>query len=115
MRLLWNDSGEGEGMKLLKIYLGEKDKHSGKPLFEYLVKRAYELGMKGVTVYRGIMGFGHKRHMHRSDFFSLSPDLPIVLEIVDEEERINLFLKEIDNIDFDGLVFTADVNVVKMG
>jgi PII-like signaling protein len=53
--------------------------------------------------------------MHRSDFFSLSPDLPIVLEIVDEEERINLFLKEIDNIDFDGLVFTADVNVVKMG
>ncbi|PLV57118.1 DUF190 domain-containing protein [Thermotoga sp. SG1] len=102
-------------MKLLKIYLGEKDKHKGKPLFEYLVKRAYELGMKGVTVYRGIMGFGHKRHIHRSDFFSLSPDLPIVLEIVDEEGRINTFLKELDGIDFDGLVLLIDVEVVKMG
>lgn len=102
-------------MKLLRIYLGEKDRHGGKPLFEYLVKQAYELGMKGVTVYRGIMGFGHKRHIHRSDFFSLSPDLPIVLEIVDEEVRINEFLRELDGIDFDGLVLLIDVEVVKMG
>ncbi|PLV58044.1 DUF190 domain-containing protein [Thermotoga sp. KOL6] len=102
-------------MKLLKIYLGEKDKYSGKPLFEFIVKRAYELGMKGVTVYRGVMGFGHKRHIHRSDFFSLSPDLPIIIEIVDSEEKIHVFIKEIENVEFDGLVFTADVDVIRMG
>ena len=87
----------------------------GKPLFEFLVKRTYELGMRGVTVYKGIMSFGHKRHMHRSDFFNLSPDLPIALEIVDDKEGINTFLGELDGTNFDGLVFITSVDVVKMG
>ncbi len=102
-------------MKLLKVYLGEKDKHGHRPMFEYIVEMAYKMGMKGVTVYKGIMGFGCKRHMHRSDFFSLSPDLPVVMEIVDDEEKIDKFVEEIRHLDFDGLITISDVEVVKIG
>ncbi len=102
-------------MKLLKIYLGEKDRYGHKPLFEHIVEVAYKTGMRGITVYKGIMGFGCKRHIHRSDFFSLSPDLPIVIEIVDEEEKIRKFVEEVKEFDFDGLITISDVEIVKIG
>ena len=102
-------------MKLLKIYLGEKDKHGRKPMFEHIVEMAYKMGMRGITVYKGIMGFGCKRHMHRSDFFSLSPDLPVILEMVDERDKIDKFVEGIRELDFDGLITVSDVEVIKIG
>jgi len=102
-------------LKLLKIYLGEKDKHGHKPMFEHIVEMAYKMGMRGITVYKGIMGFGCKRHIHRSDFFSLSPDLPVILEIVDDGEKIKGFVEKIKNLDFDGLITISDVEIVKIG
>ena len=102
-------------MKLLKIYLGEKDRYGHRPLFEHIVETAYKTGMRGVTVYKGIMGFGCKRHIHRSDFFSLSPDLPSVIEIIDEEEKIREFVEVVKGFDFDGLITISDVEVVKIG
>ena len=100
---------------MLKIYLGEKDRIHHKPMFEHIVEMAYKMGMRGITVYRGIMGFGCKRHIHRSDIFSLSPDLPVIIEIVDEEKRINRFSEEISKLSFDGLVITMDVEVISIG
>jgi PII-like signaling protein len=102
-------------LKLLKIYLGERDKYHHKPLFEYIVEMAYKMGMRGITVYKGIMGFGCKRHLHRSEFFSLSPDLPIVIEIVDDEKKVKDFADEVMKLSFDGLIYTADVDVILMG
>jgi hypothetical protein len=96
-------------LKLLRIYLGEKDKKGGKPLAEYIVKLAYEKQMVGITVCKGIMGFGKKRHIHRSDFFTLSEDLPIIIDLVDEEEKIDNFEKEIKDLNFDGLIVKIPV------
>jgi len=74
-----------------------------------LTKLAYEEGMKGVTVFKGVMGFGEKRHVHRSDFFSISPDLPMVVEIFDTDERIATFIEKVKKLEFDGLVIILDV------
>lgn len=95
-------------MKLLRVYFGEKDKHRGRPLFEYLTRLAYEEGMKGVTVFKGVMGFGEKRHVHRSDFFSISADLPMVVEIFDTDEKIATFIEKVKELKFDGLVVVLD-------
>ncbi|ANQ53299.1 hypothetical protein XJ44_02015 [Thermosipho affectus] len=101
-------------MKLLRIYLGEKDVHFGKPVFEYIVKLAYDEGLRGITVMKGIIGFGHKRHIHRSDFFSLSEDLPIVIDIVDEKNKIDMFLQKVKELNFDGLIVEMPVNAYYM-
>ncbi|WP_126993079.1 DUF190 domain-containing protein [Thermosipho globiformans] len=91
-------------MKLLRVYLGEKDFEKGIPTAEYIMKLAYKEGMKGVTILKGIMGFGKKRHIHRSDFFSISEDLPVVIDIVDEAEKINMFVEKLKELNFDGLI-----------
>ncbi|MBO8161283.1 MAG: DUF190 domain-containing protein [Thermosipho sp. (in: Bacteria)] len=97
-------------MKLLRIYLGEKDVKGGKPLAEYIVELAYKSGLNGITVCKGIIGFGKKRHIHRSDFFTLSEDLPIVIDIVDEKEKIAEFIEKIKLLNFDGLIVEVPVN-----
>lgn len=102
-------------MKLLRIYLGEKDSKSGKPLAEYIVELAYKEKMTGITVCKGIMGFGKKRHLHRSDFFTLSEDLPIVIDIVDEKEKIESFVNKIKDLNFDGLIVEIPVNAFYVG
>jgi PII-like signaling protein len=104
-----------ESLKLLKVYLGERDRYQHKPLFEHIVEMAYKMGMKGITVYKGIMGFGCKRHLHRSDFFSLSPDLPVVIEVVDDEKKVRNFADEVMKLSFDGLMFITNVEVIVMG
>ncbi|QTA37311.1 DUF190 domain-containing protein [Thermosipho ferrireducens] len=101
-------------MKLLKIYLGEKDRIHGKTLAEYIVELAYKNGIRGVTVCKGILGYGKKRHIHRSDFFTLSEDLPITVEIVDEDEKVSEFLNIVKSLDFDGLIVTYPVNAFYM-
>ena len=73
---------------LLRILIGESDKHKGKPLYEWLVLRAREIGMAGATVTRGVMGFGANSRIHTAKILRLSADLPVVIEIVDTREKI---------------------------
>src|SRR2546425_7264157 len=86
-------SGEG---KLLRIFVGESDRLEGRPLYEALVLKARELGLAGATVWRGIEGFGAASRIHTAKILRLSEDLPIVIEIVDGEEKIRAALPELD-------------------
>ncbi len=88
---------EGEG-KLLRIFLGESDKADGKPLYEMLVLRAKEAGLAGATVLRGVEGFGAASRIHTARILRLSEDLPIVVEIVDSEEKIKAFMPVVDDL-----------------
>lgn len=94
--------------------MGEKDTKGGKPLAEYIVELAYKSGMSGITVCKGIIGFGKKRHIHRSDFFTLSEDLPIIIDVVDEREKIEKFLEKVQSLEFDGLIVEIPVNAYYM-
>lgn len=87
----------GEG-KLLRIFLGESDTLEGKSLFELLVVRAKEHGLAGATVLRGIEGFGAASRIHTAKILRLSEDLPIVVEIVDSEEKITSFMPIVDEL-----------------
>jgi hypothetical protein len=82
---------------LLRIFIGENDKHNGKPLYEWLVLQAREQGLAGATVLRGMMGFGaNSRVIHTFKIERLSEDLPIVVEIVDTKEKLEKFLEAIE-------------------
>lgn len=87
----------GEG-KLLRIFLGEADRYEGRPLYEVLVRTARELGLAGATVWRGIESFGAGSRIHTASILRLSEDLPIVMEIVDREDRIQGALPVFDEI-----------------
>jgi PII-like signaling protein len=88
----------GEG-KLLRVFLGESDKLRHRPLYEIIVLRARERGLAGATVLRGVEGFGaNSRIIHTAKILRLSEDLPIVIEIVDNEERIKEFLPEVEQL-----------------
>ncbi|MGD0193163.1 MAG: DUF190 domain-containing protein [Rhizomicrobium sp.] len=100
---------------LLRIFLGEADRHLGKPLFEAIVLRAREMHLAGATVLRGPMGFGHSSRMHTAKILRLSEDLPVLIEIVDEEQKINAFLPELDAMMGSGLVTIEKVQVLKYG
>ncbi len=81
---------------LLRIFIGEADKHEGKPLYEWIVLKAREQGLAGATVLRGMMGYGAKtRQIHTFRFDTLSEDLPIIVEIVDTSEKLDNFLEQI--------------------
>jgi len=88
---------EGEG-KLLRIFLGESDHLDGKPLYEVIVLRAKETGLAGATVLRGIEGFGARSRIHTAKILRLSEDLPLVIEVVDTEEKIRAFLPDVDSM-----------------
>ena len=76
---------------LLRIFIGESDRWHHQPLYEALVLKAREMHMAGATVLRGSMGFGKSSHLHTSKILRLSMDLPLIIEIVDSEEKINVF------------------------
>jgi uncharacterized protein len=86
---------EGEG-KLLRVFIGESDRYDGRPLFEAIVRAARQLGLAGATVLQGIEGFGARSRIHTAKILRLSEDLPIVVEIVDSEEKIRALLPHID-------------------
>jgi len=102
---------EGE-QKLLRIFVGEQDKWEGRPLHEAVVDEARSLGMAGATVLKGFLGFGCKSHIHTSKLLELSEDLPIIIEIVDKEERIQKILPKLDEMVQEGLVTLEKVHVV---
>jgi len=102
---------EGERV-LMRIFIGESDRHEGRPLYERLVELFRERGFAGTTVVRGIMGFGANAMVHTAKILRLSMDLPIVVEVVDSEERIQEILPELDGMIEGGLVTMERVRVV---
>ncbi len=98
---------------LLRVFFGESDKYEKKPLYEAIVKKARELGLAGVTVSRGIMGFGADSRIHSAKILRLSEDLPIIVEIVDKTERINKLLPFLDKAVQEGLITMEKVRVIK--
>lgn len=100
---------------LLRIFLGESDEFDGRPLYEVLVLRARELHLAGATVLRGSMGFGHSSRLHTAKILRLSEDLPLVIEIVDGEDKIREFLPVLENMMQSGLVTLEKVQVLQYG
>jgi hypothetical protein len=97
---------------LLRIFIGESDRHDGRPLYEALVLKAREAGLAGATVLRSPMGFGAASRLHTTKILRLSDDLPIIIEIVDEEAKINAFLPTLDAMMGGGLVTLEKVRVI---
>ncbi len=100
---------------LLRIFFGEADKYQGRPLYEAIVMKARELHLAGATVLRGPMGFGHSSRVHTAKILRLSEDLPIIIEIVDAEEKIDAFLPVLDQMMGSGLVTLEKVKVLQYG
>ena len=98
--------------KLLRIFIGESDRWEHKPLSEAIVLKARELGLAGATVLRGPMGFGANSRLHTAKILRLSEDLPLIIEIVDSEEKINAFLLVLDPMMSGGLLTIEKVNVI---
>src|ERR1700731_2151668 len=93
-----------EECSLLRIFLGEADEYRNRPLYRAIVLRARELHLAGATVLRGPMGFGRSTHLHNAHILRLSLDLPIVIEIIDETQKIKTFLPELQNMMRGGLI-----------
>ena len=100
---------------LLRIFLGESDKCGHRPLYEEIVLKAREAHLAGATVLRGPMGFGHSSTLHTAKILRLSEDLPMVIEIVDAEDKIRAFLDEIEPIMGAGLITLERVQVLRYG
>ena len=98
---------------LLRIFIGESDRWEHKPLYEAIVLKARELHLAGTTVLRGPMGFGKSSRLHTAKILRLSMDLPLVIEIVDSEEKIHSFLPELDKMISGGLVTLEQVKVIE--
>ena len=101
--------------RLLRIFIGENDKDDGRPLYEAIVLKAREMHLAGATVLRGAMGFGHSSRLHTTKILRLSEDLPLIIEIVDSEEKINEFLPVLDQIMSSGLVTIENIRVLQYG
>ena len=102
---------EGEG-QLLRIFIGESDRWHGKPLYEAIVLTAREHGLAGVTVLRGVMGFGAHSRIHTAKVLRLSEDLPVVVEIVDKPDRIASILPVLDDMVAEGMITAERVHVI---
>lgn len=102
---------EGTGL-LARIYIGESDTWEGRPLYEAIVHLLRARGLAGATVLRGIEGFGAKQHLHTTRILRLSEDLPILIEVVDDEARIRAVLPELDAMVRGGLITLEPVEII---
>ena len=102
---------EGEG-HLVRVFIGENDRWHGKPLYQAIVRRAREAGLAGATVLRGMEGFGAQSRIHTTKILRLSEDLPIVVEIVDREDRIQAILPILDEMVSEGLITLERVHII---
>jgi uncharacterized protein len=100
---------------LLRIFIGEDDRTRGRPLYEAIVLKAREMHLAGATILRGPMGFGQSSRLHTAKILRLSEDLPIVIEIVDSEDRIAGFLPALEQMMGSGLVTLERVQVIRYG
>ena len=101
-----------EDGSLLRIFIGESDRHGHHPLYEAIVLKARESGLAGATVLRGVMGFGKHSILHTAKILRLSEDLPMVIEIVDSAENIEEFLPVLNEMIKDGLVTLEPIRVL---
>lgn len=99
--------------KRLTVFIGESDHHGHTPLATEIMQRAHAAGIAGVSVFRGVEGYGASNHIHTTRILSLSDDLPMAVIIVDSEEAIQGFLPTLDELITEGLVILDDVEVVK--
>ncbi len=99
--------------KMMRIYIGENDKWNGKPLHEGIVNGLRAHDIAGVTVYRGILGYGANRRIHKDAKLSLSHDRPILLSVIDTEEKLQKFMPILDEMVQQGLVVLSDADVIK--
>ena len=99
--------------QLLRIFIGESDRSEGHPLYEAIVNEARRLNMAGATVLKGVMGFGASSRIHTTKVLRLSEDLPMVIEIIDKKERINLLMPYLDKHVKEGLITLEEVRVIK--
>ena len=97
----------------LSIFVGEGDLWHHKPLYAEIVHRAHKAGLAGATVVRGLEGFGASSRIHTPHLFRLSDDLPLLIVIVDSEDRVEEFLPQLDDLDISGLVFRDVVDVIR--
>ena len=102
-----------EDAVLLRIFIGESDRYHHRPLYEAIVLKARELELAGATVLRGPMGFGKSSHLHTVKILRLSMDLPMVIEIIDSDEKLNAFLPALDEMMGGGLVTLEKVKVIR--
>lgn len=102
-----------EDAVLLRIFIGESDRWQHQPLYEAIVIKAREMHLAGASVLRGSMGFGKSSRLHTAKILRLSMDLPIIIEIVDSEEKVNAFLPALDEMIGGGLVTLEKVKVIR--
>jgi PII-like signaling protein len=100
---------------LLRIFIGDSDRHEGQPLYKVLVQRAHAMGLAGATVLHGPLGFGRHSRMHTAKLAELSSDLPVVIELVDASDAIERYMKEVDALVIEGLVTLETVKIVRYG
>jgi PII-like signaling protein len=104
-----------EESTLLRIFIGEADEVHGRPLYEVIVTRARELHMAGATVVRGPLGFGRSSTFHTEKILRLSQDLPMVIEVVDANEKIGMFISEVRALAKSCLITTEKVRIIRYG
>ncbi len=104
-----------EDAMLLRIFVGEDDRHEHTPVYEAVVLKAREMHMAGATVLRGPMGFGQSSRLHTAKILRLSGDLPVIIEIVDAKDKIDSFLEVLEELMPSGLVTLEKVRVVQYG
>ncbi|MGE5646239.1 MAG: DUF190 domain-containing protein [Acidobacteriota bacterium] len=100
--------------KLMRIYIGEADRWGGEPLYDAIVNRLRMMDVAGATVYTGILGYGAKRHTHKDGFLGRSHDRPVMIAIVDTQERILAAREAVAEMIGDGLIVTSDVDVIRL-
>jgi PII-like signaling protein len=100
--------------KMMRIYLGEADRWHDQPLYDAIVKRLHMMDISGATVYRGIMGYGMKGHTHKQGIFRLSRDMPIMIAVIDSEEKIKQGAEAIEAMIEDGLIVVSDVDFTRL-
>jgi PII-like signaling protein len=103
---------EGVGRRV-RIYIGASDEWQGKALYVAIVQEARRRGLAGATVMRGMMGYGAHSVIHEPHLFRLSGDLPVVIELIDTDEKIRAFFPYLDEVVRDGLITTSEVEIIK--
>ena len=100
--------------RMMRIYLGESDQGQGEPLYDAIVKRLRLMDIAGATVYRGILGYGVKRHTHKSGALHFSRDLPVMISVVDTEENLARAVDAVESMMQDGIIVLSDVDVIRL-
>ncbi|WP_319466592.1 DUF190 domain-containing protein [uncultured Pseudodesulfovibrio sp.] len=101
-----------EKAERIRIYIGEDDKHKGRPLADVIVEQSRKLGLAGATVFRGMSGFGANSRIHTNKILRLSEDMPIVVEIVEHPERLEVLLETLDGMLKEGMITKEPVDVI---